>query len=297
MKRKNLIVVGIAVVLLLTGCSAGSSSNSSSSSQDSGVAGSAQAPAGVANGGNSGAAGAGSTAAGALLPDTQVVTTGSIALTADDPAAVADQAVALVETAGGHVDNRTQQSASDRTSARADLVLRVPSANVSQAIDSLKKLATVESVSISATDVTTQVQDVDARITALQTSVNRLLDLMSKATDTADLITLETTLSSRQADLDSLVAQKASITDQVQYSSLTLGISGTRAPATVAPSDFWSGLGIGWASVVAALSGALVVLGVALPWIVILGVIALIVIVIVRFASRKSRRENASTEA
>jgi hypothetical protein len=297
MKRKSLVIIGLAAVLLLSGCSAGSSSNSSSSSEGSGAVGSAQAPAGVANGGASDAAGTGSAAGDALLPDTQVVTTGSLALTADDPSAVADQAVALVEAAGGHVDNRTQQSASDRNGARADLVLRVPSANVSSTIESLKKLATVESVSISATDVTAQVQDVDARIVALQTSVNRLLDLMSKATNTTDLIALESTLSSRQADLDSLVAQKASITDQVQYSSLTLGISATPAAATVAPSDFWSGLGIGWTSVVAALSGALVALGVALPWIVVVGVLALVVLAIVRFASRKTRRENASTGA
>ncbi|MCU1481738.1 MAG: hypothetical protein JWQ19_2524 [Subtercola sp.] len=297
MKRKSLVIIGVAAVLLLSGCSAGSSSNSSSGSQGSGAVGPAQAPAGVADGGVSGAAGTGSAAADALLPDTQVVTTGSLALLAGDPSAVADQAVALVETAGGHVDNRTQQSASDGNDARADLVLRVPSANVSSTIESLKKLATVESVSISASDVTTQVQDVDARIVALQTSVNRLLDLMSKATNTTDLIALESTLSSRQADLDSLVAQKASITDQVQYSSLTVGISSTPAAATVAPSDFWSGLGIGWTSVVAALSGALVALGVALPWLVIVGVIALIVILIVRFAGRKTRRENASTGA
>ncbi|UFS57572.1 DUF4349 domain-containing protein [Subtercola endophyticus] len=297
MKRKNLVIIGVAAVLMLTGCSAGSSSNSSSSSEGSGAVGSAQAPAGVANGGAADAAGAGSAAADALLPDTQVVTTGSLALTADDPSAVADQAVALTEAAGGHVDNRTQQSASDRNDARADLVLRVPSAKVSSTIDSLKKLATVESVSISATDVTSQVQDVDARITALQTSVSRLLDLMSKATNTTDLIALESTLSSRQADLDSLVAQKAAITDQVQYSSLTVGISSTQAAATVAPSDFWSGLGIGWTSVVAALSGALVALGVALPWLVIVAVIALIVIVIARFAGRKARHENPSTGA
>ncbi|MEF2977650.1 DUF4349 domain-containing protein [Subtercola sp. YIM 133946] len=296
MKRKILVIVGVAAVLVLSGCLAGSS-GSSSSSEGSGAVGSAQAPAGVTNGGASDAAGAGSAAADALLPETQVVTTGSIALTADDPSAVADQAVALVETAGGHVDNRTQQSASERNDARADLVLRVPSANVSSTIEALKKLATVESLSISATDVTSQVHDVDARITALQTSVNRLLDLMSKATNTTDLIALESTLSSRQADLDSLVAQKASITDQVQYSSLTLGISGTPAAATVAPSDFWSGLGIGWASVVAALSGALVACGVALPWLVIVAVLALIVIAIVRFASRKTRRGNASTGA
>jgi len=54
-----------------------------------------------------------------------------------------------------------------------------------------KKLGTVESMSIRHTDVTSQRVDLDARVEALQTSVNRLLELMGRAGNVADLLAAE----------------------------------------------------------------------------------------------------------
>ncbi|PPF78722.1 DUF4349 domain-containing protein [Subtercola sp. Z020] len=297
MKRKILVIGVLASTLLLAGCSAfgSSSSNASGPSGGSGTSGGSSGTSevvpdepGASDSGGSlaaGAPGAGRDAA-PLLPDAQVVTTGTIALRADDPVGTADRAVALATGLGGHVDNRTEQSSGQ---ARADLVLRIPSARVDEAVDGLKTLATVDSVAITATDVTAQVSDVNARITALQTSVNRLLDLMAKASDTTDLIALESTLSERQADLDGLTAQKNAIADTVQYSSITVSIARTEAVAVATPGDFWSGLGTGWSSLVTALSAALVAFGVLVPWLVTLGVIALAVLAIIRLAARRPR--------
>ncbi|RFA14168.1 hypothetical protein B7R22_11230 [Subtercola boreus] len=299
MKRKLLVIGVLAPALLLGGCSAlGGSSGSSSSGSSGGLSGgSSGGTSSEANGSpgdalaapNAGAPADGSTGRDAptLIPGAQIVTTGTIALLAEEPSATADSAVALTTSLGGHVDNRTEQSSGD---ARADLVLRIPSAKVTEAIDGLKKLATVDSVSITATDVTAQASDIDARVTALQTSVTRLLDLMSKATSTTDLIALESTLSQRQADLDSLVAQRTALTDTVAYSSITVSIEDSSTAPVTAPGDFWSGLGTGWASLLTALAGALVAFGVALPWLVSLGVIGLIVLGIVRLVTRLGRR-------
>ncbi|GAA0997471.1 hypothetical protein GCM10009563_19820 [Subtercola frigoramans] len=251
------------------------------------------------------------------LPSTQVITTGSITLIADDPAATADQAVTIVEAAGGHVDNRSESQGNSggpgiimpldsvdpmgtvqgksssmsegQAGARADLTLRIPNAQVTEVVDALKKLGTVGSVSISSTDVTTQVADVKARITALQTSVDRLLDLLTKATTTTDLIALESALSQRQAELDGLKAQSSALADQVQYASVTLTITSHSVLATGAPNDFWGGLAAGWSSLVAGVAGGLVVLGIALPWLLVMALVAAIVLLVIRFARRRSR--------
>lgn len=285
MKRKMLVISAVAPllasVLLLGGCSAlGSSAGSSSS-------GPLTAPAGGADSAPADSAPADSAAgrdAATLVPGAQIVTTGTISLHADEPIDVADSAVALTTSLGGHVDNRAEQSSGD---VRADLVLRIPSARVTEAIDRLKTLAVVDSVALTATDVTAQASDVDARVTALGTSVARLLDLMSKATSTTDLIALESTLAERQADLDSLVAQRAALTDTVAYSSISVSIEDSRTAPATGPGDFWSGLGTGWSSLVAAIAGALVVFGVALPWLVAFAVIAAVVLLVIRLASRR----------
>jgi hypothetical protein len=306
MKRKFLVIGVLASTMLLAGCSAlgGASSNSSGTSPDT-APGTAEVLPGEVVPGEAGGAADGSTADGGgslaapgaardgapLLPDAQVVTTGTVALLADDPIGTADRAVALAAALGGHVDNRTERSSG---LARDDLVLRIPSDRVTEAVDGLKTLATVDSVAITATDVTARVSDVNARITALQTSVNRLLDLMSKATDTTDLIALESTLSTRQADLDSLTAQKNAIADTVAYSSLSVSIDRQQSAPVATPGDFWSGLGTGWGSLVTAVSAALVAFGVVVPWILTLGLVALAVLGIIRLASLRSRRAPAA---
>ena len=100
-------------------------------------------------------------------------------------------------------------------------MLRIPSANLDATLADLKRLGTVETATLNATDVTAQSKDIDGRITALQTSVDRLLALMAKATTTADLITIESTLSDRQGQLDSLRAQQKALADQVAMSTIT----------------------------------------------------------------------------
>ncbi|HEV7185825.1 MAG TPA: DUF4349 domain-containing protein, partial [Leifsonia sp.] len=171
----------------------------------------------------------------------------------------------------------------------ATLVLRIPANRLTTTLDTLKRLGTVDSIDLKADDVTAQAKDVDGRITALQASVDRLLELMSKATTTADLITIESTLSDRQAQLDSLKAQKAALDDQVSLSTITLEL---RAKGTVvaAPAPtFWSGLTGGWDALVVTLNSLLVVLGVLLPWLIAVGVVGGAVWLIVRAVGRRRR--------
>ena len=196
-----------------------------------------------------------------LSANRDIVTTGTVSLTVADPIAAADSVTGAVERAGGRVDSSTEQPATEGEKAGATLVLRIPAERLSATLSTIKQLGTVNSVSLKSDDVTTQSRDVDARITALQTSVDRLLDLMSKATTTADLITIESTLSARQADLDSLKAQKAALDDQVSMSTITLELHAKGTVAAPAPATFWSGLGTGWDALVATMSGLLVALG------------------------------------
>jgi hypothetical protein len=263
--------------LTLVGCtSQPSASNSSGGS-------SAVAPAGPSKSGTS------DSSASQAADSRQVITTGSATITVDEPAAAADDAVRIVESAGGRVDGRIEKAPVDGDQGSAQLTVRIPSAKLTVTLDALEKLGTVEDVSISKQDVTAHSQDLDARITALHASVDRLIALMSKATTTADLITIESALSQRQSDLESLEAEKRSIVDQVDLSTITLNLgSKASAPAHV-PDTFLSGLLTGWNTFVAFFAGLVVVLGVALPWIIFFGVIALVVILLVRRSRKRAR--------
>lgn len=294
MKRSLSIAAITLAALLLAGCSSGSDTAQQSSGS---IAHDGSAP--VLGYRIEGGAELGSAPlAPEALGDRAVITTGSVSITSTDPIAAATEATKLVSSADGRVDSRSEQPATDTFPARASLVIRVPAEQLDGVLDKIKQLGTVNSVSLNASDVTQQKQDISARITALQTSVDRLLDLMSKAADTADLIAIESALSSRQAELDSLITQRDYLDDQIDYSTIDVEFvsEGTVAPGS--PDSFWDGIVAGWNSLVAFLAGFVVVLGVLIPWLALLGVLAAIVVaIIVRVRRRRRTAEpGANTE-
>ena len=147
--------------------------------------------------------------------------------------------------------------------------------------------------------MTQQTTDLDARITSLQASVDRLRTLLGTATTASDLVAVETTLSQREADLESLTAQLTALADQVDYATLSVSVStpGITGPNT--PSDFWGGLVAGFRALVAALGFALVALGAALPWLVFLAVVGALSLGILRMVrvARRNRRPTTTTDA
>ena len=272
--------------LLLTGCTALGSESATDSgyrteSRDSGtVPGELPVP---------GEAAVGDVAGDTAITDRSVITTGSVSLTVADPIRSAEDAATIVEEAGGRVDSRTETPETDNQSASANLSLRIPVGDLDRTLDALRALGTVNYVSLNSSDVTQQSQDLDARITALSTSVDRLLALMSQATTTADLIAIESELSTRQAELEGMKSQRDYLTDQIEYSTISLELYSTGTVAPGAPDNFWTGIVAGWNTLVTALGALLVGIGFALPWLAILAVAGGIVFLIVRLATRRGK--------
>lgn len=234
----------------------------------------------------------------AFSADRQVISTGYATVTADDPLAASSEAVSIVEAAGGRVDGRSEQAPTNGTKGSVTLTLRIPADAFTATLDKLTDLGRDVSVETQANDVTTQTQDLDARIGALRASVDRLLALLATAQDTAVLIELETAISGRQGELDSLESQRRYLADQVSMSTLTLTlISEVDAPGET-PQTFWDALVAGVASLGAFFSGAFLVLGYALPWLAVVAVGAVLVMLIIRRrrASRKARTTGTTAD-
>ena len=199
-----------------------------------------------------------------------IVTKGSVQMVVAEPTQVADRLVSAVNDAGGRVDSRSERSGS--SSPTIDLVVRIPADKLDGVLADAKKLGTVESMSINHTDVTSQRVDLDARMEALQTSVNRLLQLMGRAGNVADLLAAESSLTQRQAELDSLRAQRAALGDQISYATINVNLS---AKPTVTHRGFVGALQRGWQSLLSAVHGVVVAIGFLIPWIPVLAVVAL----------------------
>ncbi|MET0783888.1 MAG: DUF4349 domain-containing protein, partial [Leifsonia flava] len=195
-----------------------------------------------------------------------------------------------VTAADGRIDSQNQQPGTDSQPARASLVIRVPSARYQAVVADIQKLGGVTHYSTEASDVTQQKQDIDARISALETSTKRLESLMADADSTADLIEIENALSGRQAELDSLTTQRDYLEDQVAFSTLSVDFTAPGVVSPGSPRTFWDGFLAGWNALIGFLAGTLVVIGAFLPWLLLFGAIAAIVLLIVR-ASRRGPRK------
>jgi uncharacterized coiled-coil protein SlyX len=177
----------------------------------------------------------------------------------------------------GRVDDSSQyKNPGSEDSLSANLTIRVPSANLEKALEALKGLGDVESSSISATDVTMQKVDLDARISALNTSIERFKQLISSATNTSDLIAAETALAERQAELDSLTAQLKYLSEQVDMSVIYLALLPNDSFSAIKPIGFLAGIEKGFVALLNAAANLTSILGYFIPWIIaILAIVAI----------------------
>lgn len=154
-----------------------------------------------------------------------VITSGTMAVEVPDVVKATSDLRLIVAEANGQIDQDSESVNPDEPADRiADLTIRVPADSFADVTERIEALGTVTSRSISRTDVTIQVVDVDARIAAIESSITRLQALINQATTTADLIEAENALTQRQAELDSLRAQRAYLADQVGMSTLQVSL-------------------------------------------------------------------------
>ncbi len=221
--------------------------------------------------------------------DRQVIVTGSLTLTVEDALTAADEAQRIVEDAGGRVDAYSQQDPYEDIPVSVYLTVRIPSEDLTATLDELETLGEVEDLALNRQDVTLQMTDLDARIESLEISIERLQGLMAEATTTADLLAAEAALTQRQAELDSLVAQQTYLSEQVDLATISLSLLPEAVAPEPAPEGFWGGVQKGWSALVNAFNALVVVLGALLPWAILGGVIAGVVLLIRRLVPRKPK--------
>jgi uncharacterized small protein (DUF1192 family) len=276
-------------MLLLAGCSAGGASDESG-----GVAGSpVQAPGIVSE--DAAIDGFSTESEGEVDADREVIVTGTMTVTAEDPSDAAREAVRIVETAGGRVDARSEYAPSGGDLGSASLTLRIPADKLQGVLDDLAALGRdgkADEVSTYTQDVTVLVADLESRIATQRGIIERLNALFASATTIQDLIELETTIAQHQSELENLEAQQRATDDQVSLSTLNLYVRSEAEAPVEAPLDFLGGLQTGWGAFVGFFSGLLVALGVLLPWLVTAGLITAATIYFVR-----RRRARAAAKA
>ena len=156
------------------------------------------------------------------IQDSAIIRTGNATIRVDSVDSSLTSIISLTSDYEGVVQSQ------DRSDAEgvdyANVTIRIPADRFDEFVDQLAEIGDVEYLNINAMDVTTQVRDIDARVLALQTSIERLKDLQSQAGTVTDLVAIESELTTRQAELDSLLSQQNYLKDQVAMSTLTVNV-------------------------------------------------------------------------
>ena len=277
-----LIIFGLALAAGLVGCSGPRSSSSATGTAD--KAGPAPAVGFAQGGAAQGQGSAGAAVKPEQLPQTQrsIIYTGTITVRVDKVNQAADQLVAIASGAGGFVGG--DQRSSDANRSTATLTLRIPADKFTRTLDDISHVTGghEQNRQVSTQDVTADVIDLAARIQAQQASVDRVRALLAKAQTISEITSVESELSRRESDLESLQAKQRSLGDLTALSTITVTLLGPDAPAPPAPkkatTGFLAGLAAGWHAFTASLRVLLTVLGALLPFLIAFGVPALAVL-------------------
>lgn len=252
----------------VTACSAGGGGGDASSTMD--------AKEGVAEGLAGGATrdeSAPESAPGALnrtLVQTRaVIKTGEIATTSKDLDEVRQEVDRLLFGFGGVLAGEQTSHDDDGKIESSTLILRVPVAKFDAAMDAMEKLGRMKTSESTSKDVTTEVIDVNERVETTQDSLDRLQGFLRTSQNIDDLIRFEREITTREAQLQSLTAQQAYLSDQTSMSTITLYLSTAKAyiepPGALDDAGFLAGLESGWNALTVFAVATLTVVGAVLP--------------------------------
>lgn len=231
-----------------------------------------------------------------------IISTGTVSLRADDVGDARFEVQKVVDRVGGQVTDSETRTDDDGAVRTARLVLRVPSAEFTETMDALEKVADLEASSTTSEDVTTQVVDTNVRIRVQRQSIARIEQLLDRAGSIRDIVAVERQLTDREARLNSLLRQQAYLADQTSLSTITVHLQRHRVdePGRTEPEDddgFLAGLSAGWAALGTVAVGLATVAGALLPFLGVALVLGLPGWLLVRGAVRRRRTEGPAEPA
>ena len=134
--------------------------------------------------------------------DRQVIFRGEMELTVEDPMAAAAEVESLTAAASGYVD-RSQGGGDDTV----EMTVRLPAASLADVRAGIRPLGQVDRDVLNTTDVTGRVIDLEARLQSATALRDRLRSYIDRATNVADVITIERELTRVQTEIEAITAE------------------------------------------------------------------------------------------
>jgi len=201
---------------------------------------------------------------------------------------------------GGYVESSNVQNGSAYSGSRyrsASITVRVPAKDLDAFIDKVGQITNIVSNQKTVKDVTLSYVATESRMKALQTEETRLLELMAKAETMNDLLTVEKRLTEVRTELEQVTSALRVFDNQVDYATIHLSVSEvTEFTEVTEPETVWQRIGAGFKKSLKGVGNLLeelfVFFIVSLPYLALIGAMALIVWLFVRLSYRRTKKKN-----
>jgi hypothetical protein len=180
-----------------------------------------------------------------------------------------DTAIADAVALGGYVvGSETSPDARGRI-VSGQVTVAVPTAQMASLLNSLPSDFTASAIDFSSIDDTSDIVDLNARLTSAQAHLTALQTLLAKATSLDDITTLEQQIEDVETSIDTDQGQLTTLTQAVTYATVTIKLK-ERGAVTVAVKastgpSVSSGASKGWHNALLIVTAAVEVLVTAIP--------------------------------
>lgn len=204
--------------------------------------------------------------------------------------------LAAVEDCGGYLESTDQSGSAKEGSRWVSYTVRVSAVKYTAFLEQAGQAGSVLNLNESAQDITLEYVDVQARLESLESKKARLEALADKAETTADLLEIENQLTEVQYQLESYTRQMKVMDNQVDYCTVDISL---REVATLTPTGVSFGERIadaftgGWTAFAAFVQDAVVAIIYNLPLLIIFGILAAVLVPVLRKRRQNKRRKAA----
>lgn len=199
----------------------------------------------------------------------------------------------LISSTKSYTENSNTYGTVEDGDANLEMTIRVPSDKYEEFKAGIAALGNITSSSETGNDVTGNYFDTEARLTVLQAQEKRVLELLTNAQSIEDILQIETELSRIRSEIEQLTTVIKRYDDLISYSTIDISIEQTK-DYIVKDKTFFDKLGETINSSLkfglSLLENLAYMIVWVLPYAIILGLIAVIVLLIIKLSRKKSKK-------
>ncbi|ABE53000.1 DUF4349 domain-containing protein [Methanococcoides burtonii] len=211
----------------------------------------------------------------------KVITTSSVSIEVKDTTETLDGISDIADEFNGYVSSSSAYTRyGDDDGMYGSITIRVPSSELEKVLDSIGDLGKVTSESTSASDVTEEYIDVNARLSNLEKQEKRLGEILEMSTTVEEILDVEKELVRVRGEIESLTGRLNYLNDRIDLATINVDVS---EPRNITHSwGLRDALSDSVRGFIGSVNGIIVFIGVAIPIVIFVSIVGVMLILVKR---------------